>query len=334
MTNLSISDKEYKIIDTKEKITVPDCIVWWTNKIWSGSGESVLYLWQYTNKETTDFFKIENENWNFEINCFIKKQDLIKYLNEIKDEYFNPQQLYGEKQIRKNKKELSELWEERMEKVKTLKEIEFFSLKNSNRNPPRIFVKSDSPIHKLIRELALPSITYLSAIKLENKEDTKYYFRLFVDYFGEKEHPIMIKREEKSIEKENIDNKNKKQLVSARIGQGKYREKLYKECPFCPITSVSDDRLLIASHIKPWVQSNNIEKIDPKNGFMFTPNIDKLFDRGFITFTDDKKMITSPWISKMTYKNLNIIPNKTYLNIPIDWREDYLKYHRENIFKK
>lgn len=42
---------------------------------------------------------------------------------------------------------------------------------------------------------------------------------------------------------------------------------------------VSDDRLLIASHIKPWAASDEKEKIDPKNGFMFTPTFDFLFDR-------------------------------------------------------
>ena len=41
-------------------------------------------------------------------------------------------------------------------------------------------------------------------------------------------------------------------IKKGRNGQQKYREKLLEQCPFCPFTMVADDRLLIASHIKPW----------------------------------------------------------------------------------
>jgi hypothetical protein len=104
---------------------------------------------------------------------------------------------------------------------------------------------------------------------------------------------------------------------TARVGQGKYRKGLLEECPFCPITMVTDDRLLIASHIKPWVASDEDEKLDAKNGFMFTPTYDFLFDRGFITFTDDKKMQISPWLSKVTCSKLNISQDKKYPMLPV-----------------
>lgn len=105
-------------------------------------------------------------------------------------------------------------------------------------------------------------------------------------------------------------------------------------CPFCPITLISDDRLLIASHIKPWAASNDIEKIDPLNGFMLTPTFDRLFDRGFLSFTDDKKTILSPFLSNMTYSKIGISDNKIIPHLPIDGREGYLDYHRNNILKK
>ncbi len=110
--------------------------------------------------------------------------------------------------------------------------------------------------------------------------------------------------------------------------------KLLAECPFCPITLVSDDRLLIASHIKPWVASNDFEKTDPKNGFMLTPTFDRLFDRGFLSFTEDKKTILSPFLSNMTYSKLGISDNKIISHLPIEGREEYLEYHRNEILKK
>ena len=91
---------------------------------------------------------------------------------------------------------------------------------------------------------------------------------------------------------------------------------------------------MIASHIKPWAKADNEEKIDPKNGFMLTPTYDKLFDRGFITFEDDKRLIVSPWLSPMNQKRLNIYTGMLINKLPLDEkRKEYLKYHRENVFK-
>jgi hypothetical protein len=66
---------------------------------------------------------------------------------------------------------------------------------------------------------------------------------------------------------------------------------------------------------------------------MFTPTFDFLFDRGFISFTDDWKMLISPWLSKMTCSKLNITPNKKYTHLPVIWREKYLNFHRNEVFK-
>ena len=98
---------------------------------------------------------------------------------------------------------------------------------------------------------------------------------------------------------------------------------------------ISDDRLLIASHIKPWAKCGTYEeKMDSKNGFMLTPTFDFLFDRGYITFGDDKTMIISPWLSKMTLSKLGIAPGKKYSHLPIEGREKYLEYHRAYVFNK
>jgi len=157
---------------------------------------------------------------------------------------------------------------------------------------------------------------------------------LFADYFGEVQHPYTIEKEQEDIEGKKIEETEKLQLQRARKGQGEYRSKLLSECPFCPITLVSDDRLLIASHIKPWVISNEFEKTDPKNGFMLTPTFDRLFDRGFLSFTEDKKTILSPFLSKMTYSKLGISDNRIIPHLPIDGREEYLEFHRTTILKK
>ncbi len=323
--NITILDQIYSVIDAKEKITIADSFVIPKNKIGSGAGEAKLYVGN-DNDELHSFFGKRG----FRIRAFLLKKDLLRYLEDAKNEYLYPEQEYV------HKTKLHELWQERIDKVNTLDDIMWFALEDQTQiEPPRVYVKSTDSAYKLIRELSLPNITYIASLKLSSDEnEIVYYFKLFVDYFDESHHSIEIQHQEEAIEAENIPLERKKQLVNARCGQGKYRKALLEECPFCPITIVADDRLLIASHIKPWVVSNDREKIDPKNGFMFTPTYDFLFDRGFITFTNDKRMSISPWLSKMTCSRLNLIPDKKYDMLPTEGRSEYLAYHRENIFKK
>jgi len=320
---INILGESYHVVDTKEKITIADSFVVRQNKIGRGNGEAKLYIGN-DNEEIRKFFGEKG----FVDKCFLLKKDLLKYLNETQAEYLKPEQPYIHKDI------LPSLWIERNSIVNALPEkIEFELIEQTQISGPRVYTKSSDEAYKIIRELSLPNITFISVVKLLNKNNNiEYYFRLFADYFGDIVHPYTIEKEQEEINKIN-DNVEKKILTSARVGQGKYREELLKLCPFCPITMVSDDRLLIASHIKPWAKSNEVEKIDPYNGFMFTPTFDYLFDRGFLSFTDDKKTILSPFLSRMTYSKLGISDNKQYPLLPIDGREIYLEYHRKEILK-
>ena len=67
---------------------------------------------------------------------------------------------------------------------------------------------------------------------------------------------------------------------------------------FFSLRKIDFPNLLTASHIKPWIKSDNNEKIDPKNGFIFSPTYDRLFDRGYITFTDKGILKISDWLPK------------------------------------
>ena len=136
------------------------------------------------------------------------------------------------------------------------------------------------------------------------------------------------------IQSSDLPATEKEVLTRARVGQGLYRERLLEECPFCPFTLVNDERLLVASHIKPWRRSNNTEKVDPKNGFALTPTFDALFDKGFITFNDDKTLVVSPWLSPMNQKRLGVYTGKVIDKLPLDaQRMVYLDYHRKYVFK-
>lgn len=103
----------------------------------------------------------------------------------------------------------------------------------------------------------------------------------------------------------------------------------------CPITGIDDKRLLIASHIKPWVHSNNEERVNTKNGILLSPLFDKLFDKGIglITFTLEKRILISNKISKENIAKLNIFQNQEVENLDINGREEFLEYHRNLYFK-
>jgi putative restriction endonuclease len=321
---INLLNTHFKVIDAKEKITIADSFVVRQNKIGFGNGEAKLYVGN-ENQDLRDFFGTHG----FAVPCFLLKRDLLKYLDETKAEYINPEQPYI------NKDQLPVLWNERKLKIENLPEkIEFEVVEQTQIAGPRIYVKSNDNAYNIIRELSLPNITYISVVKLlDGNGLLSYYFRLFADYFGDIAHPFTLEKEQEEIE--NLENsEEKKVLTRARVGQGKYREELLKLCPFCPLTLVSDDRVLIASHIKPWAKSNAFEKTDPLNGFMLTPTFDFLFDRGFLSFTDDKKTILSPFLSNMTYSKIGISDGKTFIHLPAEGRENYLEFHRNEILKR
>lgn len=83
-------------------------------------------------------------------------------------------------------------------------------------------------------------------------------------------------------------------LINARLGQGKFRrtvELLWGES--CSVSGCSVREVLRASHIKPWKQSTDHERLDCHNGLLLTADLDALCDRGLISFADDGEMLVS-----------------------------------------
>jgi len=303
-----------------------DSFVLPSNKLGKGNGEGKLYI-----GNESPFIRNFYGSHGFDKECFLLRDDLKTFLMGLKAEYNSPKLPY------RKQNELPSLYLSRLKKISELPEIIWFSIQEQNQiRGPRIYINSNNKNYKILRELSLPNLSYASVMKIvSNDKETLYYFKLFTDFtdsFGTTSHPSEI--EQASLFQDNkLDERSKEQTIKARIGQGKYREELLKQCPFCPITLVSDDRLLIASHIKPWAVSEQNEKIDPKNGFMFTPTIDHLFDRGFLSFENNKSILLSPWLSKTTIHRLNFQSSGIIEHLPINGRENYLLYHRQNIFK-
>ena len=66
----------------------------------------------------------------------------------------------------------------------------------------------------------------------------------------------------------------------------------------------------------------------------FSSLYDKLFDRGYTTFSCDKRVFVSIWLSRQVKERIGIKENQLILFFLIDGqREKYLEYHREYVFK-
>lgn len=91
--------------------------------------------------------------------------------------------------------------------------------------------------------------------------------------------------------------KEKEIIIKARVNQSIYREMLLNKYKKCCLCGMSDSRILIASHIKPWSKSEANEKVDIYNGLLLCPNHDKVFDNGLITFDSNGSIIISGQLS-------------------------------------
>ena len=121
-------------------------------------------------------------------------------------------------------------------------------------------------------------------------------------------------------------------LIKVRLLQNKFRKKLFELYPYCAVTGYKNSQFLIASHIKPWSKSENKEKIDGYNGLLLTPNFDRLFDRGFISFDQKGNTLLSHKLAKADVEFLNI-PSKSCLEFNSS-HQYYLEFHRDTIFEK
>lgn len=123
-------------------------------------------------------------------------------------------------------------------------------------------------------------------------------------------------------------------LVKARRGQGAFRDNVRKIERACRITRVERMEHLIASHIQPWRDSSNEERLDGENGFLLTPTVDHLFDKGFISFEDTGKLIVSPVADPASLRRMGIDDGaRTNVGPFSEGQRQYLDFHRDNVLR-
>lgn len=129
-----------------------------------------------------------------------------------------------------------------------------------------------------------------------------------------------------------IGDVEREQLVKARHGQGIFRTNVRMNESHCRVTGISDRGHLRASHIKPWKDCTDEEKVHGCNGLLLAPHIDHLFDRGWISFTDTGDLLVADGMNLDVLRAWGISEG---LNVgPFSPKQAaFLDHHRTSVFR-
>lgn len=126
--------------------------------------------------------------------------------------------------------------------------------------------------------------------------------------------------------------------VKIRIGQSEFRALVLLNFKSkCCLSGISEESLLVASHIIPWSHDKN-KRGDPANGLCLFIEYDKYFDKGLISISDDLEVIVSHRCSSFSQPlrdRLDALKGLIMASpcvTPIN--PAFLQYHRQNIFDK
>ena len=130
-------------------------------------------------------------------------------------------------------------------------------------------------------------------------------------------------------------------LAHYRINQSFFRRSVLSAYDNkCCITGLTGDRLLIASHIKPWAQcANGNERTDTANGLCLNSLHDRAFDKGLITLDEELRVVLSASLKDATprevFADYFIRYEGKRIALPERGRPSaaFLSYHRNNVFQ-
>ena len=126
---------------------------------------------------------------------------------------------------------------------------------------------------------------------------------------------------------------DKENLIRARLGQGAFRQQVEEIEGGCRLTGLLDRRHVLASHIKPWREADDREKLDGFNGLLFSPHVGQLFERGYISFSDDGQLRVSRYLNPRVLSVWHLPPESRVEAFRPE-QCVYLDYHRREVFEK
>lgn len=214
------------------------------------------------------------------------------------------------------------------------------ALRDHIKNGKRVFLFTDSQIRSHVKfeaELILEETDFFIGLDTKGHERIaiKFFFKRIganIDYHIETQ--LLNLQDRVGIYNADLPNiTERKGLVTSRVGQGAYRKSILYRWEFkCAVTNYSKNEILIASHILPWKESNNDERLDVNNGILLSPTYDALFDQHLISFENNGKIILSDTLLKTNYRDIGVTGNEIIKNLKVE-NHFYLDRHRNNLLK-
>jgi putative restriction endonuclease len=168
--------------------------------------------------------------------------------------------------------------------------------------------KNQDEVHLFYRETHHSPFVYFGRISLTDfqlREDAPSEFVFRIEMLSSEVDAFKEVREHAG-EYKTLDKTEQEQIVVSRLGQGNFRRNVIRLWGSCSVTGLQSVTLLRASHIKPWKDSNNQERLNPFNGLLLIPDYDFLFDRGYITFKNNGGVIISQKLSLFARKVFDV----------------------------
>lgn len=126
--------------------------------------------------------------------------------------------------------------------------------------------------------------------------------------------------------------------ATVRVNQSYFRNSLMENYDHhCCFTGMGMDRLLVASHIKPWAASDAREKVSPDNGLLLNALHDRAFDQGLMTIDENMRIRVSPKVPKDGPRSEWLWGfDKQEMRLPARMkpRRDFIEYHNDVIFQR
>lgn len=123
----------------------------------------------------------------------------------------------------------------------------------------------------------------------------------------------------------------RKAMINARLGQGGFRKALLLTWKRrCAVTGCAIVEALRASHIKPWAESSDSERLDPANGLLLVGTLDALFDSGLVTFTKSGSMMRARQLSARHWQSLGLQEWRCLRSKPNEKTVAFLEWHRKH----
>ncbi len=121
-------------------------------------------------------------------------------------------------------------------------------------------------------------------------------------------------------------------LANARVGQGAFRASVRQMWDSrCCVTGTTILDAIRASHIKPWKDSSDDERLNPANGLPLIATLDALFDAGLISFALDGRLLVSKRIKSDQRMALGL-NRRNLLRRPSRATAQFLEFHRKHRF--